>query len=335
MPIINPLPWESWPVLLFFIPVEMGLGIWLLSGLFKKAGWLLAVILYVVFMFATLYRAIKGMDSCGCFGPFDVNPWITFFAIDITVLAGLLIFRPRGEKLLPPPWPGAIHFFSVAIPTFILLPSMFVFMLLNKPPDIKEPVGRKKGYKVVKTDEWKIKNLDENQKKKLVQAEQGRSNPSQTTEVNQPALKAIDTAEPNQPSEQTTAGSPKLQNTEKWPMLDYIDIADSIKEGVFVVVFWRHDCPDCHEAIPEYDKFSKETEVVRFVFIEVPPFGSEEQNFIPKDTICLTGKLDENMEWLNITTPFVVAIMDGCVLKYWEAQAPKTDEIIKAVFSEN
>lgn len=335
VPIVSPVPWESWGVLVVMIPLEMGLGIWLLSGLFIKAGWLLAVSFFSVFTVLTLYMGLTGEESCGCFGPIDVNPWITFFAVDITVLLGLLIFRPRGEKLLPPPWPRAVHFFSIAIPTFILLPSLVIFMVLNKPPDIKMPDGKGKGYVVVKAEGWNVKNLEENQKPKISQISQGQNVSSGSTEPNQLSVKTVETADSNQPFEQTAARSPDLQNAEKWPMLDYIDIADSIKKGVVVAVFWRHDCPDCHEAIPMYDKFSKEMEEIRFAFIEVPPFGSEEGNFIPEDTICLSGKLDENMEWLNITTPFVVVLADGCVLKYWEAQAPKPNEIINAIFSEN
>jgi len=335
VPVISPVPWESWPIFLVFIPLEMGLGIWLLSGLFKKAGWLLAVICYIVFTLSTLYRGLIGEESCGCFGPIDVNPWITLFAVDVSILLGLLIFRPRGEKLLPPPWPSAVHFFGVAIPTFILLPSMFVFMALNKPPDIKGVGSSEKGYVVVRAEKWQKKNPDGNQKPKISQTAQEQNILSPPTEPNQLSVKTVESTSSNQPSEQTTDQSPDLQNVEKWPMLDYIDIADSIEQGVVVVVFWRHDCPDCHQAMPVYDKFSKEMEEIRFAFIEVPPFGSEKENFIPKDTTCLTGKLDENMEWLNITTPFVVVIMDGCVLKYWEARAPKTDEIINAIFSEN
>jgi hypothetical protein len=35
---------ESWIFAIIQVPLELGLGIWLISGLFRKAGWLLAQI---------------------------------------------------------------------------------------------------------------------------------------------------------------------------------------------------------------------------------------------------------------------------------------------------
>jgi hypothetical protein len=48
----------------------------------------------------TLYKAVTGAASCGCFGSVHVNPWITLFAIDLPALLALSIFRPK--PVLPP-----------------------------------------------------------------------------------------------------------------------------------------------------------------------------------------------------------------------------------------
>jgi len=133
-PIISKGFWESWLFFVIQIPLELGLGIWLVSGLFRKAGWLIAVLAFGAFIVVTLHKGLIGAASCGCFGRVHVNPWITLCVVDIPLFLALLIFRPRGEKLLPPPWPSAKHFFGVAMPTCIVLAALVPTLIFNKPP---------------------------------------------------------------------------------------------------------------------------------------------------------------------------------------------------------
>lgn len=120
-------------------------------------------------------------------------------------------------------------------------------------------------------------------------------------------------------------------------MLKYIDIADSLRSNIAVVLLYHADCPDCREAIVRYDQVSREMaaneDAIRIAFIEVPPYGPEQDSLIPSDTPCLKGKLDSSKEWYNITTPLVVVIVDGSVVKSWEDKAPEFDEILNAVFA--
>jgi len=147
-PIISKSFWESWEFFLIQIPLELGLGIWLISGLFKKTGRLLGLIAFGGFIVVTLHKGLIGAESCGCFGRVHVNPWITLSAIDIPIFICLAIFRPKGEKLLPPPWPKPAHFFAIAIPTFILLPMIEYILITNKPP------LRTDKYEVVDINQW-------------------------------------------------------------------------------------------------------------------------------------------------------------------------------------
>ena len=67
-PIISKTFWESWLFFVIQIPLELGLGIWLLSGLFRKAAWLIAVFAFGMFILVTLQKGLSGVASCGCFG---------------------------------------------------------------------------------------------------------------------------------------------------------------------------------------------------------------------------------------------------------------------------
>ena len=147
-PILSRGFWESWEFFLIQIPLELGLGIWLVCGLFRKAAWLLGLIAFGGFIGVTLQKALAGAASCGCFGTVHVNPWITFAMIDIPLFLAFAIFRPKGEKLLPPPWPRLKHFLAIAIPTFILLPTLEYILITNKPA----PVSDK--YEVLDIGQW-------------------------------------------------------------------------------------------------------------------------------------------------------------------------------------
>jgi thiol-disulfide isomerase/thioredoxin len=147
-PIISKGFWESREFFLIQIPLELGLGIWLVCGLFRKAAWILAVLAFGAFLAVTLQKGLTGQASCGCFGRVKVNPWITLSFIDIPLFLGLVFFRPTGLKLLPPPWPSAAHFFGVAVPTFVGFAVLMPYLFFNKPPDKTDK------YVVVKPTEW-------------------------------------------------------------------------------------------------------------------------------------------------------------------------------------
>ncbi|KPL25101.1 MAG: hypothetical protein AMJ75_01985 [Phycisphaerae bacterium SM1_79] len=45
---------------------------------------------------------------------------------------------------------------------------------------------------------------------------------------------------------------------EKLPILEYIDIADQVEKGSWLLLFFRHDCPDCAAAIPKYEQIAQD-----------------------------------------------------------------------------
>jgi hypothetical protein len=132
--------WESWEFTLLQIPLELCLGIWLVSGLFRKAAWLAGTLAYCFFIFVTLYKGIIGAESCGCFGQVHVNPWLTLGLIDIPMFVLLVLHRPGQDyKLLPPPWPNTWHAIVFAAPIFATLifvaPTLTAFKPVCIRPD--------------------------------------------------------------------------------------------------------------------------------------------------------------------------------------------------------
>lgn len=264
--------WDSREFIIIQIFLTTGLGIWLICGLFRKAGWLLAVLAFIVFILDSTYKGIVGADSCGCFGEVAVNPWVTVFAINLPILALLLIFRPKHEKLLPPPFPSAKHFFSVAIPTFILLGAIVISTLAYEPPQ------KSAKYAIVDHEGW------------------------------------IGT---------------------EFEMLSQIDIAESLSDGLCVIMFYRINCSVCHEMMPIYIKMNEQAKLsgmqASFAFIQMPPYGDTPQE-IQHQTECLTGTLDESKKWYT-ATPLLVVIEDKIVLKSWENEIPASfDELLEAIF---
>jgi thiol-disulfide isomerase/thioredoxin len=285
-PIISRGFWESWEFFLIQIPLELGLGIWLVCGLFRKAGRLLGLIAFGGFILVTLHKGLIGAESCGCFGRVPVNPWITLFVIDIPIFICLAVFRPKGEKLLGPPWPNPAHFFAIAIPTFILLPTIEYILITNKQakPNVEDWVSKTSKTAIV---------------------------------------------EPNLSVEQVA------QNL--WPMLKDIDIKQQLQTGLWVVLLYHYDCPDCAQAMPKYeemyDSLKGNENVINFAFVEMPPYGNEKQQLASPDSHVTRGKLNDAKKWF-LQTPVVVVLHNGAALKAWEGTAPGVDELLNAAFGQ-
>jgi uncharacterized membrane protein YphA (DoxX/SURF4 family) len=83
-------------LLIVAVAFEISFGIWLLAGFSPRQTWAAALLCFVVFACVSLYKALSGHASCGCFGPVQVNPWYTT-VFDATVVLLLLYFRPSAH----------------------------------------------------------------------------------------------------------------------------------------------------------------------------------------------------------------------------------------------
>lgn len=302
--------WESWEFLLVQIPAEFVLGAWMVSGLFRKGGWLVGTLAYVFFVGVTLYKGIIGAESCGCFGQVQVDPWITLFAIDIPFALLLLIFRPRGEKLLPPPWPNVGHAIATAIPIFAVLIFVSPLLVALRP-------------EFIKPDDWQT--VDPVIVKPA--PPQVVTPPVEPTMPDEPA--------PTEPTPAVvTPSEPKTTPAPLWPWLEHIDIAEQLKKGLAVVYLYHYDCSTCAASVPTYEAYSKEMaamgdDAFTIAYIAIPPYG---KGPVPDDTLCLHGKLSDKQKWA-ISSPLVVALLDGSVIKQWpQGTAPEPDYLLDQIF---
>jgi Protein of unknown function (DUF1573) len=78
------------------IQTEAVLGLWLVSGIYPRISRQVAIVFFGLLASASLYLAIAGQASCGCFGQVPINPWITF-ALDVGAVA-LLCLLPTPDS---------------------------------------------------------------------------------------------------------------------------------------------------------------------------------------------------------------------------------------------
>jgi hypothetical protein len=91
----NALEWLSDPVWrLTAAEVEAVLGLWLLTGRFRRALWWAALAWFIGLSGASLYLGVVGQPTCGCFGArLPLSPWHAF-GLDVTAVAALALLRP-------------------------------------------------------------------------------------------------------------------------------------------------------------------------------------------------------------------------------------------------
>lgn len=319
-PIISKGFWESWTFFLITIPLEFGLGVWLVSGLFRKAAALAGAVAYGFFIGVTLYKAVTGQSSCGCFGTVHVNPWITLSAVDLPCFILLVIFRPTGQKLLPPPWPHPFHCLLVAIPACLIIGAMVPTMYFNKVP-----------YKIVDPANWTAeppKNNNTQPDQNDVTIEPVKTNHTDANDiaaVNSPDIVIPDKIQKNE------------ENAPQWKqMINNTDIAEELNTDVKIVMFYHYDCPNCAKAIPLYDQYSRQLaadKTIQFAFVKGPPYGPDEKDPVPADTTALVGKLfDENNE-LIFESPLTILLSDGRLIKAWSVEYPNLDQLLSVILS--
>jgi hypothetical protein len=336
----NPLGfWESYEFFLIQIPLEFALGVWLICGLFRKAAWIAGTLCYLGFIGVTLTKAVTGAESCGCFGQIHVNPWITLLAIDVPFFILLAYFRPKGCKLLPPPWPNMFYLLAVAIPTIGLMVLAAPALVTLKPDCIKVEDKQPDAAIQLRLQLHKFKQ-------KLTSKQQEIEELKKKFEAQKQTVLPIETepivTDPQSESPATENDPPIDQPPaiEKWDWLEFVveeEVRQQISESLTVVLMYHHDCEICAEKVPAYsDYYAEMVELgngeFKIAFLAMPPYG--EEGPVPKDTSCILGTLTDEQDWL-VMSPYVVALLDGELVKTWEqGTAPEPEKILEEVFGE-
>jgi hypothetical protein len=138
----------------------------------------------------------------------------------------------------------------------------------------------------------------------------------------------------NEPANATSSYEvlePETWVGKKLPILDYIDIAESLEKGNWLILLYHHDCPGCTEAIPKYEQMAREladnADFLRIALIELAPYGAP---LVAPESRCTAGRLANTKEWF-VSTPAVALLTDGNVNHAWEAKAPDFDTILSKI----
>jgi hypothetical protein len=84
---------------LLIVGTELGVAVWLLSGIAEVWSRRAVMLLLMVFIVAAGQRLLTGNSDCGCFGAVHVPPALTL-AFDLTSLAALYLLG-RAEAAAP------------------------------------------------------------------------------------------------------------------------------------------------------------------------------------------------------------------------------------------
>jgi hypothetical protein len=79
---------------------ELGLGAWLMSGLYIRSASRIALIAFIAFASASLFKILGQSPDCGCFGNASISP-SAMFLVDLTIVALLACTRPFSVPVVP------------------------------------------------------------------------------------------------------------------------------------------------------------------------------------------------------------------------------------------
>lgn len=121
---------------------------------------------------------------------------------------------------------------------------------------------------------------------------------------------------------------PKTWTGAELPILGYIDVAEQLKSGTWLLLLYHHGCPGCAKAVPAYEQMARDLagneDFLRIALIEVPPYGPAPAG---EDSPCLRGRLAQTKEWF-VATPAVAVTTDGVVQAAWEQTAPDLEAVM-------
>ena len=281
---------ESRWLLIGVVEMEILFGLWLLANIWPKLTWTVALVCFSLFTCVSLYKALSGYATCGCFGRVPVNPWYTT-TLDLGIVLALLRWRPRGlsragngywfnlceapggpsRQIVPVPLSGfrfpARAVGVVAAWLVVGLPAAYAMTTYTPTTlsDAGDVIGNGKVV-VLEPDKWIGK---------------------------------------------------------RFPLLDYIDIGDRLQRGTWLVVLYQHDCPDCCEVSSFFAQSAAlsgnplgQDRNLRISLVQIPPYGDAQgtgfadhkgQRALGR---LVEGRLSRDHDWF-VQAPVAILVTNG------------------------
>jgi hypothetical protein len=125
---------------------------------------------------------------------------------------------------------------------------------------------------------------------------------------------------------------PKRWVGKKLPLTRYIDIGKSLEKNTWLVLFYRHDCPNCIEILSRYVRMSRDLvgrkSHLRVALVEMHPYGRRPME---NGRFFIAGRLSGMNRWC-CPTPVAALLADGNVATTWAGQAAANiDEIFRSI----
>lgn len=103
------------------IEIELVLGLLLVLRVAPRLAWFGALCFFMTAASLSLYLALEGQASCGCFGSLlTVNPWLTF-TLDSFIVLALLIWQAQAEPTTARWRPSAMQIGIAGLLFFVLI----------------------------------------------------------------------------------------------------------------------------------------------------------------------------------------------------------------------
>ena len=235
------------------VQLELFIGVMLLAGCYKWFVMPATCVLFSVFAAFSLFRAVAGFESCGCFGALRVSPWFTL-ALDLClVCATWLATKHTYSKRTSEPADGR---WKLAVVAYLALGATVAALSLWM-----QPTTLKAGSSLSATGDVVI-------------------------------LK---------PSEWIG---------QEFPLIPFMSPQINMNEGIWTVLMYHHDCPQCRDALPKYIALAEHMRAAAdgVLLLELPPYATNP----PDAGAAEHARLSADREWF-VEAPVEIITAGGLV----------------------
>ena len=283
-------------VLISAVELELLFGLWLLANIWPKPTWAAALACFSLFTCISLYKALSGYPTCGCFGRLPVNPWFTA-ALDFAAVLSLLRWRPAPCRPLCAVAEGCAregrvdgaHSTSLLPFGKALSTGSWLFVLLTRPAIPVLLLWLAIGVPAVY------------------------------------AMEAYAEATLSDAGEIPGDGKTVVLRPETWigkrfPLLPWVETDAALDRGQWTVILYRTGCDRCERLLRDYENGDTRFGVENVAFIALESFGDKpvRQVLRANTSGCTRG----DYSWL-VEAPLELRLNGGKVISVGHDAAPQ------------